>query len=83
MSALAITLTLLTGGCAAQLDLAEGDSSVFLGEVDAKAATPLTGSGIEADGCIAVFRGVDNLKEVLDRITMESRDCKFGVDHNE
>jgi len=47
---------LLLSGCATQLDIREGDCSITLVEVDAKASTPVVG-GVEADGWVLVQRG--------------------------
>lgn len=47
---------LLFAGCASQLDIREGDCSITLVEVDAKATTPVIG-GVEADGWVMVQRG--------------------------
>ncbi len=47
---------LLLSGCATQLDIREGDCSITIVEVDAKASTPVMG-GVEADGWVLVQRG--------------------------
>lgn len=47
---------LLLSGCATQLDIREGDCSITIVEVDAKASTPVLG-GVEADGWVLVQRG--------------------------
>lgn len=43
-------------GCASQLDIREGDCSITMVEVDAKASTPVVGT-VEADGWLLVQRG--------------------------
>ena len=51
-----LVLLLLLSGCATQLDIREGDCSITIVEVDAKASTPVIG-GVEADGWVLVQRG--------------------------
>ena len=51
-----IVFLLLLSGCASQLDIREGDCSITMVEVDAKASTPVLG-GVEADGWTLVQRG--------------------------
>lgn len=51
-----LLLLLLLSGCATQLDIREGDCSITIVEVDAKASTPVIG-GVEADGWVLVQRG--------------------------
>jgi hypothetical protein len=43
-------------GCASQLDIREGECSITMVEVDAKAST-LGFGGVEADGWVLVQRG--------------------------
>lgn len=73
---LAIPLLLLSG-CASQLDLYEGDISVTLVEIDAKATTPIFGS-VEADGCMLIIRGVDDVI-ALDKVAMQTPTCSYGI----
>jgi hypothetical protein len=51
-----VLITLLLGGCASQLDIREGDCSITMVEVDAKASSVGFG-GVEADGWVMVQRG--------------------------
>jgi len=53
---LLILTSLILFGCASQLDIKEGDCSITMVEVDARASTPLM-SGVEADGWVLVQRG--------------------------
>ena len=52
----AITAATAIAGCASQLDIQEGDCSITMVEVDAKASTPVVGN-VEADGWVLVQRG--------------------------
>ncbi len=56
MKKLLLLAFLFTFGCATQLDIREGDCSITIVEVDAKASTPVVG-GVEADGWVLVQRG--------------------------
>lgn len=49
-------LVVLLAGCQTQLDIREGDCSITMVEVDAKASTPVVGT-VEADGWVLVQRG--------------------------
>lgn len=65
-------VSLLLAGCASQLDIREGDCSITMVEVDARATTPLMG-GVEADGWVMVQRGdcTDALVELYKAKVME------------
>lgn len=52
----ALLTVALCSGCAAQLDLKQGDCSITLVQVDALASTPMVGN-VEADGWVMVGRG--------------------------
>ena len=67
----------LLGGCASQLDLQEGDTSIALFQVDAKAG--YMGQSIETDGCILILRG-DHADIEIEELVMETSTCKIGSD---
>lgn len=52
-----IIIALLLSGCASQLDIREGDCSITMVDVDAKASS-LGFGGVEADGWVLVQRGM-------------------------
>lgn len=72
MKVLILWIVALLSGCASQLDIREGDCSITMVEVDARATTPLMG-GVEADGWVMVQRGdcTDALVELYKAKVME------------
>ena len=74
---LILTSLIFIYGCASQLDIKEGDCSITMVKVDARASTPLM-SGVEADGWVLVQRG--DCSEELIKLYKEALDNKISTE---